>query len=117
MELHRIRLKCRSVEHVKFHRECPIAELRAEQVARRQERLPRAVARIAGEALVVADDAANLSALVVAPEARPSGHADDAIKRDTALHQDVEDAGREQPAHRPSFKYKPAFQCSSLQEF
>ena len=109
MELHWIRGEDRRVEHVQLEWQLVVAEVRPEEIARREERLPRAVARVAREALVVADHAPDLPALVVAAEAGAGRDADHAVKRDAVLHEHVEHAGREQPAHRSAFKNQSLF--------
>ena len=109
MVLHWVRfIRCR-VENVELHRKLPVAEVGVEEVARPKQRRPRTVARIARETLVVADHAPDLSALVVAAKAGSRRNADDSVELHAVFHENVQHAGREQPAQSSAFKYKSAF--------
>ena len=108
VEFHRVRLERRSVENVKLPREFAVAEFRAEEIAGREERFPRAVARIFRETLVVPDDAPGLSAFEVASEACTRRHADKPVESDAAFEEYVEYTGGEEAAHRAAFQYKPS---------
>ena len=116
VELHRVRLERRRVENVKLLREFAVAEFRAEEIAGREERFPRAVAGIFREALVVPDDAPGLSALEVASETCTRRHADKSIESDAAFEEHVEYAGGEEAAHRAAFQDKPAFMVACVHE-
>ena len=109
MEFHWIRGIRRGVEDVKLHWKLAVAEVGVEKIARSEKRRPRAVAWIAREALVVANHAPDLPALVVAAKACACRDADDSVELHAVFHEDVEYAGRKQPAQSPAFKYKSAF--------
>ena len=109
VKFHRVRLERCDIEDVELLGQFAIAEFRAEKIARRKKRFPRTVARIAGEAFVVADDAPYLAAFVVASEAGSGGDADESVKFDAAFHEYIKNAGRKKPAHRTAFKDKTCF--------
>ncbi len=99
MEFHRIAREGVLVEGIELLGQFAIAEIGVEEIARRQETPDAAIARIVRVLLVVADCAAGLTALVVAPEARAGRDADKAIEEDAVFHPDVQNARGEKSAH------------------
>lgn len=91
-EVHGVRRVRGRVEHVELPGQPPEGEVPAEKVPRGDKALEPHVARVAAEALVVPERAADLAGLVVAAERRARRDADHVRGRDALLEPRVIDA-------------------------
>lgn len=83
-------------------------------IARTQKSSYAAVARVPAEADVVAKRPSRLLRLVIAAEARARRHADRAVELDAVLHEHVDHARGEQPAHRAALHHQSALHAKHL---